>query len=159
MWNRQLEILKQFLDLVVVLIAVISALVGYASSLSEFLRGFAVGAFVAALPLIAIRLFGILRPELGIAAAEKLATEYENKRETIQGVVSVSDVELKEKRWHVSGSWFPASIVVTVGGPPKFGDPNLGKDFEVVIDSRSSKVVKYSAKFREAPKPSTSDER
>lgn len=149
MWNNRLGNLKQFLDIILVLIVIVSALVGYAASLNDFLRGFAAGALLAVLPLIAIRLFGALRPELGIAAAEELAVEYVNKRETTQGIVSVGAAELKEMKWHVSGSWFPKGIVVTVGGPPKFGDLNLGKDFEVVIDSHSSKVVKYSSKLRE----------
>jgi hypothetical protein len=39
------------------------------------------------------------------------------------------------------------SIVGTVGGPPRFGDLNAGKDFEIVIDSLTARVVGYSSTY------------
>jgi hypothetical protein len=120
--------------------------------LNDFLRGLTEGLLAAAIILGTIRLFGMFRPELTIVEAERIAVEHVNKTHPSEKYIHIDKSELKEGKWRVSGSWFPKGIMLYEHGGPKFGDFNLGVDFEFDIGSRSGRVVGYISRFKDSGK-------
>ncbi len=138
MW-RKLDRAKRLLDFILLAIAVTSALVGFFSSLSIFESGFALGAFVAALPMIAVRLFSVFRPELTIGSARRIAMQFLT-REGGNGTkyFSFEKLELKEKKWEIHGTY---SFVIPAGSPiPAEAWKTV---FTLSLDSQTGNVLKW----------------
>jgi hypothetical protein len=147
LWKKRLGTIKSILSTLAVALAVLIPLYGFlTNALDEFSRGLLFGALlVAFVAVVVISVFDFW--VVSIAEAESLALAYLEKKEKIAKTVSVENVELRGRNWYIVGTWVPSSLVLSVG-KPTFGDINVGKKFEIMIDARRGNVVKYSSTLK-----------
>lgn len=130
------------------LIPVIYAAYSYfTNALSEFQKGLFYGFIITG--TVAIVLTWILDFWIvDMKNAEKIALDYLKNEVTIQKVVSVEIRELRDGKWYFSGKWVPSNLVFTMGHrKPAFGDINKGKNFEIVVNARTGRIVSYSSTY------------
>jgi hypothetical protein len=145
-WKKSRPLVKDIATALGVLVTVVIPLYAWINNiLDNFSKGLFLGALLVAGVVWCFQLILNLW-SVDMSQAEKTALQRLNEKEKIEKIVNVTNIELKEGKWHVSGYWVPKAVIVTIG-PRKFGDINAGKTFKIVIDSLTGRVVGYSSEF------------
>ena len=136
MLERLLNRSARILDSILIIIAFLAGAITLFAGLSDLRKGFVIGACMVCLLIICYRVYSIYRPELIPAQVRRIARDH--VRIETKGIplrfLDISNYELKNKKWYVSGIF---SLTSDATHP-----------FELVIDSRSGKTIKWERQTR-----------
>ena len=136
MLERLLNRSARILDSILIIIAFLAGAITLFASLSDLRKGFVIGVCMVCLFIICYRVYSLYRPDLIPAQVRRIARDY--VRTETKGIplkfLDISKYELKNKKWYVSGIF---SLTT-----------DASHSFELVIDSRSGKTVKWERQIR-----------